>query len=79
MHPEEEAMKHLALFSFLAWASPHAKGLRGRWGLKGPKATYVHTDPPEPGLFDINYWVTACNSDGCSRIDTENPARSSNQ
>ena len=40
------------------------------------ETTYVHTDAPEPGLFDINYWVTACNSDGCSKIDTENPARS---
>ena len=43
------------------------------------ETTYVHTDAPEPGIFDINYWVTACNSDGCSRIDTENPARSSAQ
>ena len=46
---------------------------------KVSETNYVHTDPPEPGLFEINYWITACNRDGCSKIDTENPARSSNQ
>ena len=35
------------------------------------ETTYVHTSPDA----DKNhYWVVACNSDGCSRIDTSNPA-----
>ena len=34
--------------------------------------TYTHTDPDA----DTNhYWVTACNSAGCSDIDSSNPAR----
>ena len=34
--------------------------------------TYTHTDPDA----DTNhYWVTACNSAGCSEIDSSNPAR----
>ena len=32
--------------------------------------TYVHT----PDGVDNYYWVTACNSEGCSKIDSENPA-----
>ena len=33
--------------------------------------SYVHTNPDD----DTNYyWVTACNSGGCSDIDSENPA-----
>ena len=36
--------------------------------------TYVHSSPrPEGGLRDDYYWVTACNSSGCARIDSENP------
>ncbi len=40
--------------------------------------TYVHTIPDADikPPWDINsYWVVACNSDGCSRIDSGNPAR----
>ena len=36
--------------------------------------SYVHTDP-DPG--ENNYWVTACNSGGCSVVDSDNPARPS--
>ena len=36
--------------------------------------SYVHTDP-DPG--ENNYWVTACNSNGCSVVDSDNPARPS--
>ena len=32
--------------------------------------TYTHTSPAE----ENHYWVTACNRDGCSEIDSENPA-----
>ena len=35
------------------------------------QTTYVHTDPDSAKNY---YWVVACNSDGCSEIDTENPA-----
>ena len=43
--------------------------------------TYVHTIPDikPPDIkppWDIHsYWVVACNSDGCSRFDSRNPAR----
>ena len=33
--------------------------------------TYVHTSPDEGENY---YWVVACNSGGCSEIDSENPA-----
>ena len=33
--------------------------------------SYIHTDPDED---DNYYWVVACNSDGCSDIDSDNPA-----
>ena len=33
--------------------------------------TYVHTDPDSRNNY---YWVVACNSGGCSDIDSENPA-----
>ena len=33
--------------------------------------SYVHTSPDDD---DNYYWVVACNSDGCSTIDSENPA-----
>ncbi len=32
--------------------------------------TYVHTDPHP---VENHYWVTACNQNGCSEIDTDNP------
>ena len=34
--------------------------------------TYVHTSPDAD---KNNYWVVACNSGGCSRIDSGNPAK----
>ena len=34
--------------------------------------TYVHSDPDSRSNY---YWITACNGDGCSTIDAENPAR----
>ena len=34
--------------------------------------TYVHTSPDADENY---YWVVACNSGGCSRIDSRNPAR----
>ena len=34
--------------------------------------TYVHTNPD---ANKNNYWVVACNSDGCSDIDSSNPAK----
>ena len=37
--------------------------------------TYVHTNPTSPGLGENYYWVVSCNSDGCSDIDSENPAQ----
>ena len=41
--------------------------------------TYVHTIPDRdinpPWDIIHSYWVVACNSDGCSRIDSRNPAR----
>ena len=33
--------------------------------------SYVHT---EPAGDENHYWVTACNSDGCSDIDSDSPA-----
>ena len=33
--------------------------------------SYIHTDPDEDENY---YWVVACNSDGCSDIDSANPA-----
>ena len=33
--------------------------------------TYVHTSPDAGENY---YWVVACNSGGCSEIDSENPA-----
>ena len=35
------------------------------------EATYVHSDPDDDRNF---YWVVACNREGCSDIDSENPA-----
>ena len=35
--------------------------------------TYVHSEPDSRSNY---YWITACNGDGCSRVDSENPARS---
>ena len=37
------------------------------------ETTYVHGDPDSRSNY---YWITACNGDGCSRVDSENPARS---
>ena len=34
--------------------------------------TYVHSDPDSRNNY---YWITACNGDGCSTVDSENPAR----
>ena len=34
--------------------------------------SYLHSDPDSSTNY---YWVAACNSDGCSEIDSENPAR----
>ena len=34
---------------------------------------YVHTSP-NPSAVNNNYWVVACNSGGCSEIDSRNPA-----
>ena len=34
---------------------------------------YVHTIPNPSGV-NYNYWVVACNSGGCSEIDSRNPA-----
>ena len=39
------------------------------------ETTYVHTNPSSGSLSSNYYWITACTSDGCSPIDTENPAR----
>ena len=37
---------------------------------------YLHTDP----TYDRNYyWVVACNSAGCSEVDSENPAKASGE
>ena len=36
------------------------------------ETSYVHTEPDDD---DNYYWVVACNSGGCSDIDSENPAR----
>ena len=38
--------------------------------------TYTHTSPD---TSDNSYWVTACNSGGCSEIDSANPARMEGQ
>ncbi len=38
--------------------------------------SYVHTSPDDD---DNYYWVVACNSSGCSDIDSENPAVSRSQ
>ena len=35
------------------------------------ETSYIHTDP---NAFRNYYWVVACNSDGCSTIDSDNPA-----
>ena len=35
--------------------------------------TYVHSGPDSRSNY---YWITACNGDGCSKVDSENPARS---
>ena len=35
------------------------------------RTTYVHADPDSAKNY---YWVVACNSGGCSEIDSENPA-----
>ena len=35
------------------------------------ETSYLHTSPSSD---DNNYWVAACSSDGCSEVDTENPA-----
>ena len=35
------------------------------------ETTYTHTDPDDD---DNYYWVVACNSGGCSEIDSDNPA-----
>ena len=35
-------------------------------------ATYTHTDPADDG--DNYYWVTACNSSGCSPVQSDSPA-----
>ncbi len=35
------------------------------------ETTFVHTEPERNNY----YWVTACNSEGCSKIDSDNPAR----
>ena len=40
------------------------------------ETTYVHTEPDSGFLSNNYYWVTACNSDGCSEIDSENSAKS---
>ena len=37
--------------------------------------TYVHTNPTSPGFGENYYWVVSCNSEGCSDIDSENPAQ----
>ena len=36
------------------------------------EATYVHTSPDSRANY---YWVTPCNSGGCSSIDSRNPAK----
>ena len=38
--------------------------------------SYTHTDPDDDRNY---YWVTACNSGGCSEIDSANPARMEGQ
>ena len=35
--------------------------------------SYTHTDPDADANY---YWITACNSAGCSQINSNNPARS---
>ena len=35
------------------------------------ETTYLHTDPDERRNY---YWVVACNREGCSEVDSENPA-----
>ena len=35
------------------------------------QASYLHTDPDTRKNY---YWVVACNSGGCSAVDSENPA-----
>ena len=35
---------------------------------------YVHTLPDTFGITGNYYWVVACNSYGCSPVDTLNPA-----
>ncbi len=39
------------------------------------ETTYVHGEPDSRSNY---YWVTACNGDGCSRVESENPAKSLN-
>ena len=35
------------------------------------ETSYLHTSPSSD---DNSYWVAACSSEGCSEVDTENPA-----
>ena len=35
------------------------------------ETSYIHS---APSTDDNNYWVAACSSEGCSEVDTENPA-----
>ena len=37
--------------------------------------TYIHSNPTSPDMGENYYWVVSCNSDGCSDIDSENPAQ----
>ena len=45
----------------------------GELATKVVGTAYVHTIPNPSGV-NYNYWVVACNSGGCSEIDSRNPA-----
>ena len=39
------------------------------------ETTYVHVDANTVWRPDNYYWVVACSGDGCSEVDSENPAQ----